>query len=343
MRNLFYLLLLTAIVSSSCKSQSYTKGGEGMEYKIISEGKGETLKPGQFVEFEFVSILRNGTKDSVLSNTRETGAPQIIAYDSAGLPGPYFKIFGQLKKGDSLSTRIMTDSVFKKQPEAMPPYMKKGQYLYTNLRVLNIYKTQEDADKARQAGMAAQEAAGKAKAAQLLIKDDKTLQDYFAKNNIKALKTPKGAYVEILQGGNGPMLDTTVFAKINYTGRTLNGKMFDSNTDPAKLHVEPLSVNLTNDMNLGGAVIPGMSDGLRMLSKAAKARIYIPSGLGYGTSGSGADIAPNSNLVFEVDVLEVMGTAQAAAERVAAQKKMEAAQKRYVDSMQKAQPTPMGN
>ena len=341
MRTISYLLLFTVLAFSAC-TESYKKGGDGMEYKIISEGKGETLKTGQFVEFDFVSILRKGSKDSILSNTRETGAPQIIAYDSAGLPGPYFKIFGQLKKGDSLSTRIMTDSVFKKQPEAMPPFMKKGQYLYTNLRILNIYKTQEEADKARQAGMAKQEAAGKVKAAQLLVTDDKTLQAYFTKNNIKAIKTPKGAYLEILQPGNGPMFDTTVFVKVNYTGKTLDGKMFDSNTDPAKGHLEPLSVNLTNDMSLGGGVIPGMSDALHMLNKGAKAKIYIPSGLGYGAAGAGGDIPPNANLMFEVEVLDVMDKAQAIAERAAAQKKMEAMQKRYVDSMQKAQPTPMG-
>lgn len=220
----------------------------------------------------------------------------------------------------------------------MPPFMKKGQYLYSNIRITNIYKTKEEAEKAREAGMALQEAAAKVKSAEQLKKDDKMLQEYFAKNNIKAVKTAKGAYVKILQPGAGSMADTTVVAKINYTGKTLEGKMFDSNTDPAKGHVEPLTVNLTSDMKLGGGVIPGMSDGLLMFNKGAKGKIYIPSALAYGPGGAGGDIGPNTNLIFEVELLEILNKTQAAAAMEITQQKMRDLQKKYMDSIAKANP-----
>ena len=339
MKKLPYLLLLLPVAFAACK-EDYKKApsGEGMEYKIIADGSGDKLKVGEIIEFEFVSTLNTGAKDSVLTNTRETGAKQILKYDSLSLPPAYFKLFGMLRKGDSLTTRIMTDSVFKKQPEGMPPFMKKGQFLYTNLRVTNIYKTDEDAAKAKQASMAAMEAAAKTKAGAQAKTDDKILTDYFTKNNIKAVKTPKGAYVEILQAGTGAMLDTGSFAKINYTGKTLDGVIFDSNTDVAKGHVEPLSVNLTGDQSLGNTVIPGMVDALLMVAPGAKAKLYIPSGLGYGPAGAGGDIKPNSNLIFEVDVLSSMTKEAAKAEKDAAQKKMQEMQQRYVDSIKKAQP-----
>ena len=341
MRKISYLLLITAITFSACKSNDYQKGGEGMEYKIIADGKGDKIKSGDYMEFNITAKLAKKVgKDTILNNSADMGAPQIVIIDSAQLPPAYYKLFIQLRKGDSLSTRTLVDSFFKKQPEAMPPFMHKGDYLETNIRITNIYKTKEEADKAREAGLVLQQAATKKKADEMKAKDDKTLADYFTKNNIKAVKTPAGAYVEILQPGSGPNADTTNFAKINYTGKTLDGHIFDSNTDPAKGHVEPLMVNLTSNFTLGNGVIPGMSDGLRMLNKGAKARIYIPSGLGYGPNGSGADIPANSNLIFEVELLETMTTAQAAAERAAAQKKMEEMQKHYQDSVSKLQKAP---
>ena len=337
MRKNAYLLLMAAVLFAACNSP-YKKGDEGMEYKIVADGKGETLKPGQFVEFHFTSVYNNGKKDSILNSTRDLGAAQIITFDSTNLPPAYFKLFKQLKKGDSLSTKMLTDTVFKKQPEAMPAFMKKGNYLYTNIRIINVYKTQEEADKARQANMATQEILGKQKAAAQLVKDDKILKDYFAKNNIKVTKTDKGAYVEILQQGTGAMLDTSVITKIKYTGKTIAGKMFDSNVDPSKGHLDPLSVNLTNDMSLGGGVIAGMSDGLKLMNKGTKAKIYIPSSLAYGAAGAGGDIGPNENLFFEVEVLEILTKAQAAADVAAQQKKFQEMQKKYTDSLTKANP-----
>ena len=56
----------------------------------------------------------------------------------------------------------------------------------------------------------------------------------------------------------------------------------------------------------GDSVIKGWTDGLSMLKKGAKANLYIPSALAYGARGSGADIKPNANLVFEIEVVDVV-------------------------------------
>jgi FKBP-type peptidyl-prolyl cis-trans isomerase FkpA len=338
MRKISYLLLATtAIVFSSCQ-EKYKKGEDGMEYKIISSGKGDLLKYGEFMELHFTNIVSHKGKDSTLSSTRELGAPQIMPFDSAGMPPAYFKIFKQMKNGDSLSTKTLVDSMFKKNMEQMPPFMKKGDFLYTNIKIVNIYKTQQAADSARALSTAAAEKVAKAKAEELVKTDDKTLTDFLSKSKVTATKTDKGVYVEISKAGEGAFIDTTNVVKVNYTGRTLDGKMFDSNTDPSKGHVEPLSVNLTNDMSLGTTVIPGMMSGLMKMQKGTKGKLYIPSGLGYGPRGAGADIPANANLIFEVEVLEILSKAQAKTAAAAAQAKMMAEQKRYMDSVKKATP-----
>jgi hypothetical protein len=147
-----------------------------------------------------------------------------------------------------------------------------------------------------------------------------------------------GTYVQVIQPGTGALLDTSVVAKVNYTGMTMDGKVFDSNTDPSKGHVEPFLVNLTNDKSLGSPVINGWYDGLKMLSKGAKAKFFIPSTLAYGKQGAGADIKPNSILMFDIDVVDVLSKEQAKGEAEKVQKERMAKQKKFLDSMRNAMP-----
>ncbi len=352
MRKIAFYLLATATIFTACQNASFKKGDDGMEYKIINDGKGDTLKVGQFMELHITSLISGGgKKDSVLNSSRDQGGPQIIPFDSINIPPAYFKIFKMLRKGDSIAVRTSTDTIIKKQQpgQQLPPFIKKGMFIYTNIKLINIYKTSAEADSAKKINAIAAEAAAKAKAEALVKTDDKTISDYLAKNNIKAIKTEKGVYVQTLQAGTGPVLDSNVFVKIKYTGKTLDGKIFDTNVDSSKGHMEPLKVNLTNDMSLGNGVIPGMTDALKTMQKGTKAKMFIPSGLAYGPRGAGAEIPANANLIFEVEVIDVMSKELAKAENEALQKKqMEqqkamqaeqmAAQKKYLDSLKKADP-----
>lgn len=332
MRNIVYLLMLTAITFSACKNESFTRVKDGPEYRIITAKGGKLVTTGNIIEMGVLVKY----KDSTIFNTYEMGMPQYAPYDTSKFPEVFKEIFKTLHVGDSIIIKESTDSLIKKGQGA--PFMKKGDFVYQYYKVLNAYSTEAEAEKARAAASVKAEAIAKKKSEGQLVKDDKMLKDYFAKNNVQAVKTPQGSYVQILQPGTGPMLDTTMIAKINYTGKTLEGKMFDSNTDPSKGHLDPLTVNLTNDMSLGGGVIIGMTDGLKMFNKGAKGKIFIPSSLGYGAVGAGGDIAPNTNLIFDVEILDVLNRPQAAADIAAQQKKMEVLQKRYTDSMSKIQP-----
>jgi FKBP-type peptidyl-prolyl cis-trans isomerase FkpA len=349
MRKISYLLVASAILFSACQ-EAYKKGDDGMQYKIITSGSGEKVKAGQFIEIHFSTILSGGgKKDSVLNSTRELGVPQIAPLDSNQVGPFYYKLFMQMRKGDSLSTKTFADTIIKKNPQGLPPFIKKGMIIYTNMQIVNVYKTQEEADKAKTELEVKAKAAAKVKADALAAIDDKTLADFIAKNKVTATKTKNGVYVQTITAGTGAALDTTVFAKIKYTGKDMDGKMFDSNTDSSKGHTDLLSVNLTRDMSLGSGVIPGMSEALIGMTKGTVAKIYIPSGLAYGARGAGEDIKPNANLIFDIEIVDIVNTATIKAETVLSQKKQmqqqkamqaqqEASQKQYMDSLQKVDP-----
>ncbi len=320
MRKISYVLVLAVILFSACK-QNFKKGEMGLEYKIISDGNGATIKSGEFMQMQLRQSYNNGKVDSLLNDTRSTSGPIIQPFDSSSIPPAFFKILSQLKKGDSLVLRQLTDSMFAQYPDRMPPSFKKGHYFITTVKLLNIFKTPQEADSANRAEMANTLRKDSIKNIEILAKEDKEMQAYFTKNNItNVTKAPLGTYVQIIQLGSGPMIDTSVVVKANYTGTLLNGKMFDSNTDPSKGHVEPFNVNMTSDRSLGGGVIKGWSDGLKLLNKGAKAKFYIPSTLGYGTKGAGQDVPPSSILVFDIEVLNVLSKEQAKADFVKMQK-----------------------
>jgi FKBP-type peptidyl-prolyl cis-trans isomerase FkpA len=314
MKRVIYLFIATALLFSACKS-SFKKGKGGVVYKIDKTGSGETIKQGQFLEFHSKQMYR----DSVLFDTRTT-AVQIIPFDTMRIPPDDFKILQNLRKGDNITYKLSTDSAFK--GGQMAPWAKKGEYLITTISITNIYKTEAEAREASKIAMA--EGQKKADAKFLLDKkpqfdkDEKIISEYLSKNNITAtVKSPLGVHLQILTPGTDKITDSSN-VKINYTGQTFAGKVFDSNTDPKFGHVDPYIVSM-------GApeVIKGWIESLNMLSKGAKARVFIPSALGYGEQGKGGDIGPNENLIFDIEILDLISPQQAQMEQMAAQQKQQ--------------------
>lgn len=319
MKHFFYLSAICLLVLSACTG-SFKKGDNGLEYKIISAGSGKTIGYGNYMQIHIKQIY-SGTKDTILLDSHEY-MPRIQVLDSVSTPLAYFKILSKMRKGDSLIIKLLTDSAFKGAQQEMPPFIKKGKYLYTHVSLVNFFETKEQADSANRAeSMLAKPKIYKKQMEEIekdlatkksqLDSDSKLIEEYLAKNNIKAQKTKWGAYVSITTEGAGDKMNYTNIASVNYTGRTLDsGRVFDSNLDPKFNHVQPLEVNIGEL----GAVILGWTDALMQLKKGTKATVFIPSSLGYGASGNGKEIKPNENLIFDMEVMDVT-TEQAYAEK----------------------------
>jgi len=103
--------------------------------------------------------------------------------------------------------------------------------------------------------------------------------------------------IEILTEGTDPASTVGDTLRVHYVGTFLDGEVFDSSRDRG----EPF------DVTLGlGRVISGWEQGLLGMKTGEVRRITIPPHLAYGESGTGS-IPPNSTLVFEVELLEILG------------------------------------
>ena len=124
--------------------------------------------------------------------------------------------------------------------------------------------------------------------------DKELILAHIKENNLNMQATPSGIYYSIEQAGNGdthPSSSNRI--KAHYRGSLLDGTVFDSSYDRDK----PL------DFKLSG-VIKGWQEAIPLLRKGGKGTFIIPSDLAYGSRGAGGVIAPNSVLVFEIELLD---------------------------------------
>jgi FKBP-type peptidyl-prolyl cis-trans isomerase len=166
--------------------------------------------------------------------------------------------------------------------------------------------------------------------------DDQILSNYIAQKKLTATKAPWGTYVVLTSPGAGENLNDSSIAVVNYTGKTLVDSVFDSNVDPKFGHKEPINV----DLSQMGSVILGWTDGLKQMKKGSKGMLLIPSSLGYGKTGSGDRIKPNENLVFNIEVVDVITPAQYAEKQMEQQRKQMEMQQRMQQMQQQMQQQP---
>ncbi len=278
------LMIAVAVFMYSCSSGSFKKTKSGMLYQIVKNGKGEKLKPGNYVKFH----VKTFQKDSLSYNSYGK-LPAFMGVDSVGRPYDLTEVMPLLSVGDSVVVIQLIDSIAKYMGGQIPPGFKKGDKIKYHLSVLEAYKNMPEAQAAFDKEMKDQK-----------FKEIAEIERYIKDKKINAVKTQLGTYVEVINPGQGPRPDSGKQVAVKYTGFKFNGKKFDSNVDTTFGHTEPFDV-LIGQMS----VVPGFEDGIKQLAKGGKARVYIPSMLAYGMNGSPPAIEPLENLIFEIEVLDI--------------------------------------
>ena len=120
---------------------------------------------------------------------------------------------------------------------------------------------------------------------------------FLAENKTKegVITTESGLQYKVVTEGKGVKPTAEDKVKVHYKGTLLDGKVFDSSIERG----EPAEFGV-------GQVIKGWTEGLQLMPVGSKYTFWIPSDLAYGERGAGQDIKPNSVLVFEVELLEIL-------------------------------------
>lgn len=113
---------------------------------------------------------------------------------------------------------------------------------------------------------------------------------------VEVKTTSSGLQYEVLNEGNGVKPVATDTVVVHYIGKLIDGTVFDSSVERG----EPATFGVTQ-------VIPGWVEALQLMSVGSKWRLFIPSNLAYGPNGAGNLIGPNATLIFDVELLSVVG------------------------------------
>jgi len=123
-------------------------------------------------------------------------------------------------------------------------------------------------------------------------------EETFLSENAKqrgVITTQSGLQYKIITEGKGKKPKSSDNVELHYEGKLISGEIFDSSVQRGETVVFPVN-----------GLISGFSEGLLLMNEGGKYIFYIPSRLGYGEHGAGELIAPNSTLIFEVELFRIV-------------------------------------
>lgn len=300
--------VLSVLTFSSCNKSpypGYNSNENGVYSKFYThDEKGVTPKEGDLVRL--IMSYKN-SKDSVLFDSKK-GNPSgknFIEFplNKSTFKGSFEDALGMMSVGDSAGFMIAADSVYLKtfKVKELPKYIQKGSMLSFEAKLIKVTpKAEVEAEKKKKNDehMALLEERKKAEPAELA--------KYLDENKVTVKPTASGLYYIEKTKGKGAKPTKGCKVKVNYTGRLLDGTVFDtSDKDVAKKAnvfderrpYEPIEIPIGV-----GQVIPGWDEGIMMMSPGAKGQLIVPSSIAYGEQGGGP-IPPYSSLVFDVELV----------------------------------------
>ena len=294
------------VMAGAC--QQFKTGEGGLQYKIVKDNGQPKAQTGDLLS---VNLTVTTDRDSLLTSTYKIGLPQIVNVAADSLPGmypgDYNSMFRMLGEGDSAVFRLNLDTMAAKTMQPKPDFADK--YVTFNVKVNKHFKKGELTDSALYAEV---NTYFDGEIEKLKASEESKIAVYIKKNNLEPLKTTSGLQYIITEEGTGekPVAGDTV--KVNYTGALIaSGDVFDTSVkevaeknkiynamrpyEPAKFAIGVRQV------------IPGWDEGLLLLPKGSKAKLIIPSQLGYGERGDGRGVIPPfAPLVFDVELIDIL-------------------------------------
>lgn len=255
----------------------YEKAESGLYYQFHTQNaEGVMPQNGSIVELSMSVRTEN---DSVIMPEKHIATMM----ENAKFSGDLFDALAMMHCGDSATFIINAKQYYTTyQYGQVPSFVDDKTMLWFTLKIENIYTYEEyqqlNVKKAKD-------------------EERKQISEYLVANNIEEVPTESGLIVVKRNTTTGRMPAAGNKCVVHYTGKLLNGEVFDSSVER----------NVPFEFTLGaGEVIKGWDEGIAMLRKGEKAILIMPSDLGYGENGAGGgSIPPFSPLVFEVELIDI--------------------------------------
>ncbi len=273
---------------------------KGARYQIIDAHPGDRIKLNDVITF---NLAIKTEKDSVLMSSYQRGKPFTTQCQPSQTVDDLMDIFTQLTLKDSVRIMVPADSLFKNREQQRPPFLAKNASVIYVLKIERVQSLDQAIAEKKAAEAKALEATEKLKA------DETVRITKFLSTQTGVKTTASGLHYQIITPSAKPKPLPGDTLLVNYIGKTLDGKVFDTNSkeeaQKAGVFQDGRPYEPFQFVVKAGQVIPGWDEGFLLLNTGSKARLIIPSKLAYGPNQSGPDIAPYSPLVFDVELLSI--------------------------------------
>lgn len=263
----------------------------GIYYIEKKKGNGKSPDENSYVSVHYTVNLLGGEQ---LFSTLERGEPMEVKFGSQFENPGFMEVLGKMKEGGKANAIIPSAKAFgaKGAGSVVPPFST----LYYDIELVKI--TPKEVFEAKQAkDQAEKQAQQKADSEKRQKEEEPAREKYLKDNNIVPTTIlPSGLIYVEKQAGKGTKAVNGKKVKVHYTGKLLDGSVFDSSVQSGQPYEFTLGKN---------EVIQGWDLGIALMNQGGKATLIIPSELAYGDKGAGQVIPPYSTLVFDVELVEV--------------------------------------
>ncbi len=279
----FIIITVLFIFSCTTNSSEYQTNNNGLKFKYLKQNpKGKHTKIGDYIE---IKLIYANSADSILFNSNEISSSIKMRIDKPSHIAGFEKALLMLKTGEHALFKISADSFFiKTKKTEIPTWVKKGAQLTFDIELISILNKKQ----VKKEQQALKEQRKKT--------EEDGIQQYIQENNIQEKSSISGLfYIETVKG-NGKQAKPGNVLEVHYTGRFIDGSIFDSSIDRNEVFV----------FQLGKAeVIAGWEEGFSKMKEGGKAKFIIPSQLAYGEKGYSKIIPPYSTLIFDVELIKI--------------------------------------
>lgn len=303
MKRIIFAVSFTVTTLMGCNF-GFSKGEGGLLYKVIEDKDGDNIQDGDFLS---INVVVKTDKDSVLFSSYDAGRPQMMLVRKPSYKGDLYDALTLLSEGDSAVFKLATDTMFTRTGQPRPPQLKEVKYMVYQIKIEKSISKKGLTEEAFQAKVSAffkdeSETASK--------EEERLRKQYITSNKLQPTVTNSGLNYIITRPGVGIKPGVGDSVEVHYTGKLLNGKVFDTSVkavaEKNKIY-DGMRPYTPIKFPVGtGRVIQGWDEALLMLNKGTRALLIIPSKLAYGEQGAGEIIAPFSTLVFEIEVINII-------------------------------------
>ena len=284
MRKCFFLIIAAAgLISCESKYPGFTMADNGIWYRLAEIGDDTVkVKPGDFITAEITyKTIRDS---SFFKGSRK------FQVNGSFFEGSIDQCFTMLSKEDKATFIISADSFFRKTLQVkLPRFIMPGSDMMVDIKVAEIQPEQEYLQE-KEAFLHWIEDFGDY--------EKVILRQFIENKKIHASRSTTGMYYIQLRKGNGKKAEKGKVVEVDYEGKFLDGKFFDS----TKKRREPYQFVYGQEMQ----VIKGLDEAIGRMEEGEKALVILPSDLAFGSAGSSTGIIPPyTSLIFEIELRSV--------------------------------------